>query len=577
MSDSITGSTAVIPGQLGHYDVVEKIGQGGMAIVYRGIQPSLNRPVAIKVLPPQFATTTELLARFDREAEIVSQLAHSNIVQVIDRGRQDNLLYIVMEYVEGDSLDKLIRGGKLTVSQVIHYASQICDGIDYAHKAGVIHRDLKPANILIDRRTDRVKIADFGIAALEETRGALATLTAERSVIGTMNYMSPEQRVDSHAVTSATDVFSFGVILYEMITGKLPVGHYKAPSLIRPDIPLGLDTIVNRCLAESPSDRYASAGEVRDELQRLTIRHTAPKSFSALGRLNKRQQWYALGGAAAGVLLLLVVVAAIVGHFRKAVPPPPVVVASPSAPAVKQPSAEELRAQAQRREEEIQARAQDMRIQADYDRAQGLMREAKWAEAITILTGLVQQHPQSSLAPESQFAIATACVELADRERSILEFNRVIRNYPQSPRVPDAVIRKCRAEREGSRQQRLFGGPTWDAKLQQRLLAEVQDVLAKQPTGAHAAPALELIADIAEPPALSDAKTAADALMKRYALAPDGAADFLYRAADLYDRRAKDPAAAAAAYDKFVKDFPSDKRTPRARSRLEQLQRSPQP
>lgn|GEM_PF-2539961 len=577
MSDHVTGFAAVIPDRLGHYEVTEKIGQGGMAVVYKGLQSSLNRPVAIKILPPQFAATPELLARFDREAAIVSQLAHSNIVQVIDRGRQDNFLYFVMEFVDGDGLDKLIQAGKLTVSQVTHYASQICDAIDYAHKAGVIHRDLKPANILIDRRTDRVKIADFGIAALEDNTGTLATLTAERSVIGTMNYMSPEQRVDSHAVTAATDIFSFGVILYEMLTGKLPVGHYKAPSLIRPDIPLGLDTIVNRCLAESPSDRYASAGQVRDELQRLTVRHTAPKSFSALGRLNKRQQWYALGGTAAGVLALLVAVAAIVGHFRKAVPPPPVVAAPPPAPAVKQPTEEELRAQAQRREEEIRVRAQEMQVQADYDRAQGLMRQAKWAEAITALSALVQQHPQSSLAPESQFTIATACVELADRERSILEFNRLIRNYPQSPRVPDAVIRKCRAEREGGRQQRLFGGPAWDAKLQQRLLAEVQDVLAKQPTGAHAASALELIADIAEPPALSDAKAAADALMKRYALAPEGAADFLYRAADLYDRRAKDPAAAAAAYEKFVKDFPSDKRTPRARSRLEQLQRSPQP
>ena len=543
-----------MPGRLGHYDVAEKIGQGGMAIVYKGVQPSLNRPVAIKVLPPQFAKTPELLARFDREAAIVSQLAHSNIVQVIDRGRQDDLLYIVMEYVEGDSLDKLIQAGKLSVAQVINYATQVCDGIDYAHNAGVVHRDLKPANILVDRRTDRVKIADFGIAALETTDGALATLTADHGVIGTMSYMSPEQRVDSHKVTSATDIFSFGVILYEMLTGKLPVGHFKAPSMIRTDIPLGLDTIVNRCLAESPADRYSSARQIRDELQRLTVRHTAPRSFSALDRLNKRQQWYALGGTAAGVLLLLVAVAAIVGHFRKV----PTATVAPPPPPVSRPSAE------------------DIQIQADYDRAQGLMRAGKWAEAISILSGLVQQHPQNPLAPEFQFAIATACAELADRERSILEFNRLIRNYPQSTRVPDAIIRKCRAEWEGGRQQRLFGGPVWDAKLQQRLLAELQDVLDKHLTGTHAAQALELIADIAEPPALADAKAAADALMKRCALAPEGTADFLYRAADLYDRKAKAPAAAAAAYERFVKDFPGDKRTPRARSRLEQLQRSAQ-
>ena len=109
-----------MPDRLGHYDVAEKIGQGGMAVVYKGVQPSLNRPVAIKVLPPQFATTPELLARFDREAAIVAQLAHSNIVQVIDRGRQDNLLYIVMEFVDGDSPDKLIQAGRLSLEQVIN-------------------------------------------------------------------------------------------------------------------------------------------------------------------------------------------------------------------------------------------------------------------------------------------------------------------------------------------------------------------------------------------------------------------------------------------------------------------------
>jgi len=536
-----------MPDRLGFYDVAEKIGQGGMAVVYKGVQSSLNREVAIKILPPQFATTPELLGRFDREAAIVAKLAHSNIVQVIDRGRQNNLLYIVMEFVEGNSLDKLIQAGSLPLSQIIDYASQICDGLDYAHAAGVIHRDLKPANILVDQRTNRVKIADFGIASLETTNSGLATLTVDRSAIGTMNYMSPEQRLDAHRVTSSTDIFSLGVILYEMLTGKLPIGQFKAPSMIRQDIPLGFDTIVKRCLAESPADRYSSAGQVRDELQRLTVRRTAPRSFSVLGRLTKRQQWATLAGVAAGVLLLVVAAAVLLGQARK-----------------------------NHQEGGLLPMgwgqsASEVRIQADYTRAQGLMREGKWAEAISILSGMIQQEPHHPLAPEFQFAIATSCGELADRERSILEFDRLIRNYPQSPRVSEAIVKKCRIEWERGRQHRFFGGPVWDVQLQKRLLAELQEVLVKHPTGANAGLALDLTAEIAEMPMLADARVAADSLLKRYTLASPELPDTLFHAAELYDQKVKDPVAAGQAYELFVRDFPSDRRTATANSRLEQI------
>ena len=550
MSDTSTGTVGGQPDRLGPYDVTGKLGQGGMAVVYKGVQPSLNRAVAIKVLPPQFATTQELLGRFDREAAIVAQLAHSNIVQVIDRGRQDNLLYIVMEYVEGQSLDKLIQAGGLTLAQVIDYATQICEGLDYAHKAGVVHRDLKPSNILVDQRSNRVKIADFGIASLETNDSALATLTLDRSAIGTMNYMSPEQRTDAHRVTSSTDIYSFGVILYEMLTGKLPIGHFKEPSMLRQDIPLGFDTIVKRCMAESPSDRYSNAMQVRDELQSLTVRRTAPRSFSVLGRFNKRQKWAALAGLAAGALLLIMAVAALVGHIRKPRPDNGRVgVAIP-------PSANEVR------------------IQSDYARAQGLIREGKWGEAIEILSGLVQQEPHHALAPEFQFAIAMACNELADRERSILEFDRLIRNYPKSPRVSEAIVKKCRAEWERGRQRRLLGGSVWDAHLQQRLITELREVLDKHPAVAHAASALELMAEIAEMPMLEDAKTAADALMERYALTSDGPPDALFHAAELYDQKVKDTALAGRAYRRFEHDFPSDRRTPKAHTRSEQLRQN---
>jgi predicted Ser/Thr protein kinase len=550
MSETNTESGSGMPDRLGFYEVAGKLGQGGMAVVYKGVQSSLNRAVAIKVLPPQFATTPELLARFDREAAIVAKLTHSNIVQVIDRGRQDNLLYIVMEYVEGQSLDKVIQSGGLSLSLVIDYASQICDGLDYAHKAGVVHRDLKPANILVDQRTGRVKIADFGIASLETTDSGLATLTVERSAIGTMNYMSPEQRVDSHRVTASTDIFSLGVILYEMLTGKIPVGRYKAPSMIRQDIPLGFDTIVNRCLAESPSDRYTSAGQVRDELQSLTVRRTAPRSFSVLGRFNKRQQGVAMAGVAGVVLLIIVAIAAVVGHFRKSRMAGGVFSSSEEASAIG-----------------------GMQMQADYSRAMGLLHDGKREEAISILKGLLQKDPRNSLAPELQFTIAMAYGEMADHERSILEIDRLIRNYPQSPRIPEAMIEKCKVEWGRGRQRRILGSPVWDAQLQKRLIAELQEVLGKRLSDANAVSALKLLATIAEMPMLADSKVAADALMKLCAYKPEEAADVMFHAAELYDQRGNEPALARQTYERFVREFSSDRRVSTARNRLEVLSR----
>lgn len=541
-----TGQTSTgIPAQLGHYDLGEKIGQGGMAVVYKGLQSSLNRAVAIKILPPQFTNTPELLTRFEREAAIVANLNHSNIVQVIDRGRDGSFLYIVMEYVEGQNLEKLIHAGNLSLPQIIDIASQICEGLAYAHAAGVVHRDLKPSNILVDQRIGRVKIADFGIAALESTDAGLVTLTVEHTVIGTMNYMSPEQRRDSHSVSSLTDIFAFGVILYEMLTGKLPAGHFKLPSMIRQDVPLGLDCIIKRCLAEAPDDRYPDAGQIRDELQRLTTRHASPRSFSALGRLNKRQQWVALIGGAAAVLILLFAAALLVRHFRKLTP-----ITSETA----------------------DYSAVETQIQADYIRIQGLVSQAKWSEVIAACQDLIRQHPKHNLAAEAQFSIAAAYEQLKQPESCILEYGRLMRNYPASTRVLEATIKKCRMEFAIGRQRRIFSGSVWDANLQERLIIELQDVLKKTVQGPQMVPALALIAEIAEHPALEKKPEAAATLLKLYALDPTGQADALFHAAELADGDKGDKALAVEAYTLFVKDFPNDKRTPKAQKRLKFLQ-----
>ncbi|MBN2452312.1 MAG: protein kinase [Lentisphaeria bacterium] len=304
------------PTRLGAYEIRGEIGRGGMAVVYQGIQPSLNRVVAIKVLPAPFASRPELVARFEREGTIIAQLSHPNVVQVIDRGREGDTLYIVTEYVDGGSLDTRLGGGALPLQDVLDWSVQLCDALDHAHGIGVVHRDLKPSNILIEIRTRRPKITDFGIAQLETSTAGFATLTTENTSIGTMNYMSPEQRLDSHRVDHRTDIFSFGVILYQMLTGKLPIGHFRMPSFLRADVPIGLDAVVRKCLEESPEDRYQCAADIRADLLRLMrsrgLRGAGGGGGDGLFLTPRRR----LVLAAAGVAAVLVLGAVLLAPWR---------------------------------------------------------------------------------------------------------------------------------------------------------------------------------------------------------------------------------------------------------------------
>jgi len=561
--------------QLGHYEVGEKIGQGGMAVVYKGIQPSLNRTVAIKVLPQQFASTPELLQRFEREASIIAGLNHSNIVQVIDRGKERDVLYIVMEYVDGDSLDKLIKKGELTTQQIINYGMQVCDGLDYAHSMGVVHRDLKPANIIIDGRTGRVKIADFGIAAIETTGGMLATLTYDNVAIGTMNYMSPEQRVDAHRVTHLADVFSFGVILYEMLTGKIPIGHFKLPSFLRPDIPIGFDGIVKKCLSESASDRYQNAGAIRTELSRLTSYQTRGNvaGISVFKRLNKRQRWIALGGAVALAFLLAAGVGLTIsrnggegashGVANSAANGAAAVVVGHDEP--------------DKQEDKPSTELMEAKLQANLARAQGFISAGNSAEAIPILAALIKENAGSPLLPEFQFALASACYDANEKEKCKIEFARVIRNFPDSPRVPEAIIGKCQAEWDTApKKRKLLGGFEYEAALQQRLLDELKELLEKDGQASHVPRVLRLVADIARPDQLKDSKAAADALRQLYELQPSSGPDSVFHAAQLYDKEVGDAALAIATYERYLTDFPNDSRADKTRERVSVLKAPPE-
>jgi eukaryotic-like serine/threonine-protein kinase len=258
---------------LGRYRVEDVLGGGGMAVVYLAHDDELDRPVAIKVLADNLAADEGFRKRFLREARLAARLAHRNIVQIYDSGEADGRPFIVMEYVEGETLaDLLARRGRLPPGETIELALQICSGLEHAHQEGLVHRDIKPQNLLL-RRDGTVKIVDFGIA-----RSAHGTqLTEAGSVLGTAAYLAPEQ-ASGEEVTPAADVYALGVVLYQLMAGRTPytaeslsqlqIGHEEQPiPALReyaPEVPEPLEDVVMRCLARIPAYRPPSAAALAD-------------------------------------------------------------------------------------------------------------------------------------------------------------------------------------------------------------------------------------------------------------------------------------------------------------------------
>src|SRR5262245_34217392 len=210
-------------------DIMELIGQGGMGAVYKARQPALDRFVALKILPPELGEDPAFAERFAREARALARLSHPHVVSVYDSGRAGGLYYFLMEYVDGVSLRELLRTGQLSPARALQIVPQICEALQYAHEEGVVHRDIKPENILLDGK-GRVKIADFGLAKLVRAAGPAPALTAPEQVMGTPHYMAPEQRAMPQQVDHRADIYSLGVVFYELLTGELPLGRFPPPS-----------------------------------------------------------------------------------------------------------------------------------------------------------------------------------------------------------------------------------------------------------------------------------------------------------------------------------------------------------
>ena len=287
---------ALISGtKLGPYEIESPLGAGGMGEVYRARDPRLDRTVAIKVLPASLSSDPSLKLRLEREAKAVSKLSHPNICTLHDIGHQDGVDFLVMEYLEGETLEQRLGKSPLPPEQTIRYGAQIADGLARAHKMGITHRDLKPANVMLTK--SGAKLLDFGLAtqsgpaplaaALTEMTQEHSKLTGAGMIIGTFQYMAPEQ-LEGREADARTDIFAFGEVLYEMATGKPAFSGASRASLIaaimttepppisqlQPLTPPALERVVKKCLAKDPDERWQSASDLASELQWMSTGST---------------------------------------------------------------------------------------------------------------------------------------------------------------------------------------------------------------------------------------------------------------------------------------------------------------
>jgi serine/threonine protein kinase/Tol biopolymer transport system component len=342
--------------KLGPYEILSPLGAGGMGEVYRARDTRLDRTVAVKILPSHLSENAEAKQRFDREARTISSLNHPNICTLHDVGHQDGVDYLVMEYLEGETLADRLRKGPLPIEQVFRYGIEICDGLERAHRDGVVHRDLKPGNVMITRTG--AKLMDFGLAKAAVVAPAAASsnltvtmstpigshpLTAQGTVIGTFQYMAPEQ-VEGKEADARSDIFALGGVLYEMVTGKRAFEGNTAASVmaavlerdpapissIQPLTSMALERLVKTCLAKDPDERWQTAHDVKLQLKQMAEGGSQTSAPALASPQRKRRNVLPWGIAAIlGMVAMAALVAAYLANhkqvqvLRLAISPPP--------------------------------------------------------------------------------------------------------------------------------------------------------------------------------------------------------------------------------------------------------------
>lgn len=307
--------------KIGRYTILGILGKGGMGIVYKALDPEIEREVAIKTI--RFDTLVdgtekdEVMTRFIREAKAAGRLSHSNIITIYDVCREKDTTYIVMQYVEGQSLQGLINSGKkFSPQEIIELMTPLCDCLDYAHASGIVHRDIKPGNILIDK-SGKPYLADFGVARIETS-----TLTQSGTTVGTLSYMSPEQ-IKGQTVDSRSDIFALGVILYELLAGKKPFAGDNLSTIVykivheeperitavNKNLPPGYEMVIHKALAKNPEDRYQSCRQIIVELKNALLASEAELTYrveegaAVVGR-GKKKKWPVLAAVALGFMVI---------------------------------------------------------------------------------------------------------------------------------------------------------------------------------------------------------------------------------------------------------------------------------
>src|SRR2546421_7876848 len=289
-SDPLLGQTLA-----GKYRVEKLIKRGGMGAIYQGKHVLIDKTVAIKVLRPALAVDDDVVARFSREAKAASRISHPHAVSVTDFGESENgIVFLVMEYLEGRTLKEIIRSeGPMALDRVVEIVRQVAGALDAAHEQGVVHRDLKSDNIMLSQTngSDWAKVLDFGIAKIQQAEGGRdVDITAANLVIGTPQYMSPEQCSQSGPIDARSDIYSLGIIIYEMLAGRVPFTG-ESPTMImmkqvqdpppsileaRPEVGTGVAQVIAKALAKQPADRFQTAGELSDALADATTAIESP-------------------------------------------------------------------------------------------------------------------------------------------------------------------------------------------------------------------------------------------------------------------------------------------------------------